>query len=138
MLVCAITIDQWPDVESYYNSQIIGAGVLGGIIVVILLLTLHLVDVREMIASTELYPSNEANPSIPRNCNVPENALKVFLGNSLAWASEMPRKVIDVSNTPMLVIDTAGDQNKLKISILRLFDDKGDIIARIENNLFLD
>lgn len=82
-----------------------------------------------------LIPAHEPMPELARRCRLPENALAVFIGSNLSWSTRFPHTVIEMGNEPMLVIDRDGNRN-LKVTVLRIFDDRDDIIARIDADGF--
>ncbi len=82
-----------------------------------------------------LIPSNAPMPELARKCGLPDNALAVFIGSNLAWSTRFPHIVLEMADEQMLVIDKDGNHN-LKVTVLRIFDDRDDIIARIDEDGF--
>lgn len=66
----------------------------------------------------------------------PPGALLVFYGSNLAWTTEFPHTILRMGNMPMLVIDREPKSSGIMVRVLRIFDDRGDIIARVEDNGF--
>lgn len=113
----------WPDVGWLLLAFVI--------IGVSLLLAFRRVAFLELRDSTRLKPGKKPTPSHQYLDGVPEAALVVFLGSNLAWATRMPHTILQMAALKMLVIDRRKDRNELVVSVLRIFDDRGNIIARI-------
>jgi hypothetical protein len=124
----------WPEVGESVLWRMIVAALMGAILLPTLIFLLHWVDLREDYTSTRLYPASSPMPSLPPGCEAPPDALIIFLGSNVAWASRMPHTVIEMSDDSVLQI--SRDNDELAIKVLKIFDDRGDIIARIENGDF--
>lgn len=91
------------------------------------------VELRDSTVSVTLWPGSEPDPEGPPSCDPPANALRVYLGSTLAWATSMPYDVIVLGGEKILTINRAGD-GSIAIELLRLFDDKNDIIEHVEKD----
>jgi len=85
----------------------------------------------ELLASTRLVPGNEAIPSLAVTCGAPPNALIVMLGMNAAWTTHATHPVIRIQDQDILTIHRAS--NEVTIGLLRLYDDRNEIVAKIEN-----
>lgn len=88
----------------------------------------------ELSLSTRLMPGNGPTPVLPpsmRDNALPPTALKVFLGSNLAWATRMPHTVLMMGGEKMIEINRDSSGN-LVVSTLKIFDDRNNIIARID------
>jgi hypothetical protein len=89
---------------------------------------------------THIVPGDAPTPPMPTaDCSPPESALLVFLGNShLSSATKFPRTIIaigvdrDRQSYPMLQIDR--QDNGLSIKLIRIFNDKGNVITTVHEN----
>jgi len=75
-------------------------------------------------------------PALPTQARVPQDALLIFLGSTIAWATRMPHTVVEMGSDKMLVIDKDNSSNKLVVTVLRIFDAGNNIIARIDDDGF--
>ena len=91
-------------------------------------------DALEVAHSTRLKPGRRPTPPLPTGLTIPDTALIVFLGSNVAWATKMPHTILEITGQKMLAIDRRG--RELVVSILRLFDDRGHILARIDEQGF--
>lgn len=88
----------------------------------------------ELLLSTRLLPGDGPTPSLPpsiSNDALPATALKVFLGSNLAWTTRMPHTVLMMGGEKMIEINQDSSGN-LVVSTLKIFDDRSNIIARID------
>ena len=74
-------------------------------------------------------------PDMVTKCRVPDGALSILIGSNLSWSTRFPHTVLEMGDEQMLVVDK-DDKRNLKVSVLRIFDDRDDIIARIDNDGF--
>jgi len=81
--------------------------------------------------STNLVPGSAPTP--PTRYPIPEQALAVFLGNSLSFASSFPHVVIEQGDEPLISIDR--EKGGLVFSA-KFFSENGEIIAEIVKNRF--
>src|SRR6185295_13230824 len=81
-------------------------------------------------------PSNKPTPPLPWNQKIADGYLAVRLGGNFALESKFPHTIFSMAEEPMLVIDWEKDTGNLIITTLRVFDDRDDIIARIDNDGF--
>ncbi len=82
-----------------------------------------------------LQPADDATPTIPNGCGVPDKALIIFFGSNVSINTVFPHIVLEMMKEPMLVLDKDANEN-LKISLLKVFDDRDEIIARIDEDGF--
>jgi hypothetical protein len=106
-----------------------------------LVATLQWTNYREAMSSKELSPGNAPMPidiaKVAPEIPISANTLFVFFGNnSVAWGTEMPHTILTMGREPMIVIDRVPNSNKLVLSVLRIFDDRGNIIARVDDEGF--
>ena len=106
--------------------------ILGGIIaaatLICLVIGLRWVDYRDDKISTQIRPGTKQTPPMPPNCNPPDDAVVVVVGSNIAWTKGFPYTVLNMAGTKMLAIDK--EAGKLRIDVLRIFDDTGSLIAR--------
>jgi hypothetical protein len=108
-------------------------GIAALIAVPLLVLSLQWVSYREAWLSTQLFPNDLPDPPLPPQIKqVPNNALKIFFGSNLAWATRMPHTLFRMAGESMLEIDRSKSGKQLSIVTLKIFDDRNDIIARID------
>jgi hypothetical protein len=82
-----------------------------------------------------LKPGASPKAKLPDHCNPPDGALTVVYGTNVSWSTVFPHTIIEMGGLPMLVVDR--DSNGfLKITTLRIFDDRDDIIARVDEEGF--
>jgi hypothetical protein len=124
----------WPEPDRFAYWRMALAAIVGAVALSVLLFSLNWVDQHEMRSSTRLYADSKPNPPFPANCQPSPDALMIFLGTSLAWTTRMPHTIIEVAGQELLSIDRF--KSGISIKILRIFDDKKDIIARVENGDF--
>jgi len=113
----------------------IGA-VVGAIVIPVLVVALQWVGLREARNSMKLVAGNMPTPPLTTEARVPQDALMIFLGSSIAWAAKMPHTVVEMGSDKMLVIDKDKPSGKLVVSVLRIFDDRNNVIARIDEHGF--
>lgn len=109
--------------------------VMGGLLIVALLF----INARDALTSPVLIPSNELSPPVPRGASIPDNALVLFLGSAVAWETRFPHSIVQMNGEDMLTIDR-DSRGYLIIKLLRIFDDRNNIIARIDgkNGFWVD
>jgi hypothetical protein len=100
-----------------------------------LVIALRWLGSLEIQLSTQLYPGNQTL-ALPFKDDAPPGALKVVIGSNLAWTTKMPQTVLMMRGEKMIEIDKKDGKNQLVISTLRLFDDRDNIIARIDADGF--
>jgi hypothetical protein len=98
-----------------------------------LVLSLQWLGTLEIQLSTRLFPGDFPTPQLPiAGTQIPEKALKVFLGSNVAWATRMPHTILMMGGETMIQIDKDKSRNELVISALKIFDDRNNIIARVD------
>jgi hypothetical protein len=125
----------WTDNGKVSLRLIVGA-VVGAIVIPVLVVALQWIDLREARNSTKLVAGNMPTPALPNQAHVPQDALLIFLGSTIAWATTMPHTVVEMGSDKMLAIDKVKSSNKLVVTVLRIFDDKNNVIARIDEDAF--
>jgi hypothetical protein len=105
--------------------------ILAVITVPVLVLSLQWLANLEIQLSTRLFPGNET-PTLAIKADIPKDALKVILGSNLAWATKMPQVILMMSGDKMIEIDRDPSKNQLVVSTLKIFDDRNNIIARVD------
>lgn len=80
-----------------------------------------------------LIPANDPLP--PNPCpRVPENALLIYMGFATSWVTQFPHTIIEVDETPRLVVDRNQDSS-IAIS-LEILGADGKVIAELNKNEF--
>jgi hypothetical protein len=98
-----------------------------------LVIALQWVGNIEIQLSTRLFPGNEPTPHIAnQKTPIPENALKVFYGTNVAWTTKMSVTILMMAGEKMIEIDRNAARDELVISTLKIFDDRNNIIARMD------
>jgi hypothetical protein len=84
-----------------------------------------------------LMPGNFPTPPLPQACrrSVPSDALTLFWGSNASWNVRLPHTLLEIAGEPMIVADK-NDQGNLVITLLKVFDDRNDVIARIDEDGF--
>jgi hypothetical protein len=106
--------------------------VLAIIVVPALVLSLQWLGNVEIQLSTRLYPGNEPSPPLPFKVDVPKDAMQVILGSNLAWTTKMPQTILMMAGEKIIEIDKEPSKNQIVISTLKIFDDRNNIIARVD------
>jgi hypothetical protein len=114
----------------------VAAGAIGMVTIAALVWVLSWLNYREALTSTILTPGNQPTPIHPLVRGLPDNALLVLLGSNLAWATKMPHTVLMMGGEPIITIDRRRGSNQLVVTVLRIFDDRNNIIARIDEDGF--
>lgn len=109
---------------------------IAGVTVVALVYSLRWVDYREEKGLTKLLPGSKERPQLPPRCIPPADAMVVLFGTNAAWGSKFPYTLLDMGGVKMLEINKSPGKSQLNITVLRIFDDRGTIIARIDENGF--
>lgn len=130
-----VVIWLWRSENPSIPLVVIGA-VIAGVSIVGLVYGLKWVDYREEKGLTRLLPGSKPRPQLPPRCDPPADAMVVLFGSNAAWGSQFPYTVLDMGGTKMLAVDKVADKAQLSISVLRIFDDRGTIIARIDDDGF--
>lgn len=126
----------WPELGRPLLWRLSIAALFGAILLPILIFALHWVDVREDRTLRQLFPGTEPLPALAAKCKVPADALMVSFGSNLGWATNMPHTIIQMGGDPILSIDRDRASASLIITVLRIFDDRNDIIAKIDKDGF--
>ena len=116
------------------STAIIGA-LIAGATIIGLVYGLRWVDYREEKGITKLLPGSKPRPQLPPDCDPPADAMVVLFGSNVAWGG-LPYTVLDMGGTSMLAIDKIPGKSQIDINVLRIFDDRGSIMARIDKDGF--
>jgi hypothetical protein len=74
-------------------------------------------------------------PSPESTCEIPSDAIAFYFGTGVAYTSSLPVNIFRVRGVNVVSLSKAAD-GTLQLSA-ELFDDRGDLVARIEKNKFL-
>ena len=83
-----------------------------------------------------LQPAKENDPPFPAWCHHPPGSILVYYGSNLTWMFGSPFSVLTIHGMDMIAMSKSSDNEQLNISILRVFDDRDNIIVHIQNNAF--
>ena len=85
-----------------------------------------------------LEPANDPDPaSIKKSPGpIPADALKVIMGTSVFWSTHFPRTILMMIGEPMIQVARSANGRNLTVTVLRIFDDRDNIIARIDADGF--
>jgi hypothetical protein len=122
--------------EKIENWKWVAGGVIGAAVLLLLVVGLKWIDFREDQVTAKLFPGDKPMPTLPRNCPIPSNAVAVFFGSNVAFSSKFPYAVLNMGGLEMLSIARPPKQDALAVSTLRIFDDLGNIIVRIDSDGF--
>ncbi len=122
--------------ESLGPPMAIVGALIAGTTVVALIYGLKWVDYREEKTITKLRPDSKPRPPLPPNCNPPADAMVVLFGSNAAWANRFPYTVLNIGGTAVLAVDRVPGKSQLNVNVLRIFDDRGNIMARIDGDGF--
>lgn len=82
-----------------------------------------------------LKPGDESTPPMPPNCHIPEDALKVFYGSNVSATRVFPFTILQMGAEEMIVVDKNKDGD-LVVTTLKVFDERGEILATIDEGDF--
>ena len=125
----------WRNENLSIYIAIIGA-VIAGATIITMVYGLKWVDYREEKSLTKLQPGSKPTPQLPAGCVPPPDTVVVLLGSNAAWGGQFPYTLLDMGGTKMLAVDKTAGKSQISINILRIFDDRGNIIARIDEEGF--
>lgn len=119
--------------EKLTAVNVTATALVGATVLVVLVVGLRWVDYREDKTIAYLRPGNGPSPSFAgRRAVPPPNSLIVSFGSNLAWGTNLPFAVLQMGEMQMLAVDRTPGSSRLNISILRVFDGNGNLLARIE------
>jgi hypothetical protein len=108
-----------------------------GVVFCGLFFSLYWVKKEEGLNSARLVPGDVQTPPLrPTVMPIPPNALMVFWGSNMSWATTFPRTVIRMGATDLLTIGRSAKTGVLVIKTLRIYDDRNNIIVRVDENEF--
>lgn len=81
-----------------------------------------------------LEPAGESNPD--SMCPIMPNSFAIFMGPKAFSLTKFPNTFITMGKDAIIILDRDKENKRLKIVLLRIYDDRGLIIAKIENNEF--
>lgn len=122
--------------ERVINWKTFVGAAIAAIALIVLVCGLQWIDYREEKILTKLFPGTKPTPVAPENCKIPADAIAVFFGSNVAWGNTYPFTILDLSDIKMLSVDKVSNRIELVIDILRIFDDHGNIIAKIDSGGF--
>ena len=125
----------WHVSKSHLLLRLACGAVGAGVILPGAAIALQWVDLREVRLAMTLTSKNVQTPLIPPDCEVPKGAVMVFLGSNLAIARKMPSAIIQMGGQEMLTLDM-DKHHRLMVKALRMFGDRNELIARIEDDKF--
>ncbi len=125
----------WFSEELAPRDWTVGAAIAAAALVA-LVIGLRWIDYRAERISAQLVPGTKPMPPLPPGCNPPADGLVVWLGTNVAWGTRFPYTVLNIGGVKMLAVDKVAGKPKLNINVLRIFDDRGTIIARIDEDGF--
>jgi hypothetical protein len=99
-------------------------------------LSLAWVAKQARIIAPRLFPGGRATPVLPPNCRAPEGALLVLWGSNVSWLTGDAHTIIRVGEQDMLSVHRDARRPEITVDLLRVFDDRNDIIARVEKGKF--
>lgn len=70
-------------------------------------------------------------PRPPSHCQIGENEFAIFAGGGASFNSEFPTQLLTIGGQTIIGAHT-DDSGRLLLSLLRIFDEQGNNIARIE------
>ena len=118
-----------------FGVSAIFSAIVGIVAVPGLVISLWWVREVEGGLSSKLFPADLPLPTIAEKTTIPTNALIVIYGSNISWATRFPHIVIEAPNEVMLSIDK-DRSGSISVQILKIFDDRDDIIARIDEDTF--
>ncbi len=83
-----------------------------------------------------LIPANLPTPKLPQGATIPEDGVAVLYGDNVSVNTVFPHTVLQMRGEPMIVIDRDPKTKNLPVTTLRIFDDRDDIIARLDQDGF--
>lgn len=113
----------------------VGAGIAASI-VALLILVLQWTNYREAMGSASLFPANDPMPRGARTTQLRPGDLVVSWGTNISQSTKMPHTVLMMGGDPMIVVDRRPKTGDLFVSQLKLFDDRDDIIAKVDKDGF--
>jgi len=124
---------------SAVGSAAIRSGTTAGVIVAVVMTPLTIaalrwVNGRQRLISRTLFAGALPNP--PSAPATPDGALLVLWGSNASWSTGMPHTVIQMGQRKVLAITNTPKGKGLLITALEIFDDRGEVIAHIEDNDF--
>lgn len=105
-----------------------------------LVLGLQWLGSLEIKLSNRLFPGNIPTPTLPQverhpESKPPADALMILFGYNLAYAQHFPFTLLTMEGDAMIRIDKGkGKRGELIITVLRIFDDRNNIIARLDSD----
>jgi hypothetical protein len=104
-----------------------------------LILSLQWLDKIDAQLSTRLIPGDQPTPQLPdvpkEMAQLVKDSLKIFYGTNVSVVmatATTPHTILQMAGEPMLQFER-GKRGELVISVLRIFDDRNNIIARLDD-----
>jgi hypothetical protein len=102
-----------------------------------LILSLQWVSYREIWLSARLFPGAGKTPDQPQlPPTVGPDALKVYFGGNVATSTNLPTAILRILGETMIEVNRETAGKELVVSTLKVFDDRKNIIARIDEDGF--
>lgn len=123
----------WPERSKPILWRLVAGPLIGAVLLSATIFALHWVGVRENRLSTKLVAGNEPTP--PTVCHVPNDAFAVFYGSNVSWTTRNDvQTIVKMAGDQMIAMSRSDDGRTGFITALKIFDDRGDIIARIDED----
>lgn len=128
----------WPKLgEPFWWRAALGA-LAGALIVFLLFGAIHWVDIREARNLRKLIPANDPTPALqplpPNVAAAMPDPFIILFGRTVVRAAYLPLVVLKIGQREMLAVDFDDDRRNLLVKTLRIFDDRNDIITRIDDD----
>jgi hypothetical protein len=96
-----------------------------------LVLSIHWLNGIEAKLSTRLYPGEEPMPGASVDTKIPNDEFRIYAGTNVAVSNNMPYSLAKIFGEDLLQVDRDKD-GEVFVSVLKVFDDRNNIIARID------
>jgi hypothetical protein len=123
----------WPELSKPILWRLVAGALAGAVLLSATIFALHWVGLRENRLSTKLVAGNQPTPSTV--CHVPNDAFAVFYGSNVSWTTRNDvQTIVKMAGDQMIAVSRSDDGRTGFITVLKIFDDKGDIITRIDED----
>jgi hypothetical protein len=123
----------WPEFTKPILWRLVAGALVGAVLLSATIFALYWVGVRENRLSTKLVAGNQPTPLT--RCYIPNNAFAVFYGSNVSWTTRNDvQTIVKMAGDQMLAMSRSEDGRTGFITALKIFDDRGDIIARIDQD----
>lgn len=83
-----------------------------------------------------LVPDNQPIPDFAQNSRAPANAIMVVWGTNVSWTTQPDHVLLEMASDPMIAVKRDQKTGNLVVTSLKVFDDRNDRIARIDEDGF--